>query len=68
MRAKLGIEYRDKFTGFVGVATARTEYPGPRFSVCLERLDGAGKIEEAWLPEARLVEVSPAGQTRTPGF
>lgn len=68
MGTTLGNTYCDTLTGYVGVATARTEYFGGRFSVCLERLDSGGKIEEAWLPEARLVEVATAGQTRSPGF
>lgn len=54
----LGIPYKDPFTGYEGVATARTEYLGGEASVCLERRKVDGSIEETWWKEARL-EVVP---------
>ena len=65
MATELGRRYRDTLTGYVGVATARTEYPGTRFSVCLERLDN---YEEQWLAEGRLEPEDREPATRAPGF
>lgn len=61
---EFGREYRDKFTGFTGTATARTEFSDGHTKVCLETL-GGDNILEYWFEEARL---EPAGAPKAPGF
>lgn len=46
--------YRDRITGFEGVAVARTEYMGGRVTVCLERGDATKKSESIWFDQIRL--------------
>lgn len=74
MQATLGKKYRDKITGFEGVAVARTEYLSGCFHVDLETGDPEknNKPVHEWLDEERLVEVdAPAvtddGPKRSPG-
>lgn len=50
----LGAMYRDKFTGFEGVASGRSEYVTGNPRVTLER---KGDAKQETFDEARLVEV-----------
>lgn len=58
---KLGEFYKDRITGFEGIATARTEYLNGCVSVLLqpESLDKEGKIaEHEWFDIQRLIDNS----------
>ncbi len=59
----LGERYRDIYTGFAGVATARTEYVSGWVSVCLARLDKDGYTREEWVHETRLEPDQPLKPT-----
>lgn len=61
----LGHTYRDRHTGFEGVATARTEYEFRCALVCLERIGDPTGIDVHWIDEPRLV---PADTSRGCGF
>lgn len=52
---KLGEKYRDTITGFLGTATARTEYLYGCVRVVLEGRGGEGAPEEWVFDEQRLV-------------
>lgn len=52
----LGTTYRDTITGFIGIATARTEYLGNTPSVRLEAVTEQGDAKERWVNESRLEE------------
>lgn len=52
--------YRDRITGYEGVATARTEYAfSNNVSVRLTAIGKDGRPEEVWISDACLEEVRP---------
>lgn len=53
---KLGKEYKDQYSGYVGIATARTVYLYGCVRVCLEskKLKEDGSPQETWFDEQRL--------------
>lgn len=60
MKVDLGSVYRDTISGFVGTATARTEYQFDTPSVRLEPFTGAnGSRVESYFSEARLEPHKP---------
>jgi len=66
---ELGKIYKDEFTGFSGIATARTEFLYGCVRVCLEskKLDKEGKPLEIWFDEQRLVTKTKASGPGGPG-
>ena len=60
MKIDLGHQYRDTISGFTGIATGRTEYLHDTPSVQLTRGDSAGKPENVWVSEGRLVPDGPS--------
>jgi hypothetical protein len=64
MTVVLGSRYRDRHTGYEGVATARTEYENGCVQICLERLDDKGEVASTWFDEQRIVD--PNGQPVEP--
>lgn len=59
---KLGDRVKDKFNGFIGITTGRTEYINGcrQFLVKPEKLDKDGKPQDAlWLDEQNLELVTP---------
>ncbi len=67
MSITLGEKYRDKVTGFVGVATAHCRYLDADEQVQLSGTDATGSIKELWLFIGRVVTYregnDPAKQT-----
>jgi hypothetical protein len=62
----LGSKYRDKASGFVGVATGRAEYLDDSPGVRLTAETGAGtKMEDVWFPEGRC---EPYREKQSHGF
>ncbi len=58
---KLGEHYKDKITGFEGIATAKSEFLNGCKRVLLEpAVSKEGKLTEEWIDEQRLVEGSKA--------
>jgi len=70
---KLGEKYKDKISGFEGVATARTVFLFGCVRVCLEskKLKDDGTPQECWFDEQRLTSKSKGtkskGRTGGPG-
>lgn len=66
MRVELGERYRDRVTGFEGVATSRTEFLQGCFRVGLERLNDKGdalvalSFDEPNLEKIEPVDDAPA--------
>lgn len=55
---ELGKTYRDKITGFVGIATGQASYLNDTPSVRLEgKVNTDGKVPSEWVHEARCEEV-----------
>jgi hypothetical protein len=74
MKTKLGNTYRDRITGFSGVATGWTTYISGCSQVLLAPpVDKEGKLVEAqWFDEQRLVDLRAEpialDNSETPGF
>jgi hypothetical protein len=70
----LGYTYKDKITGFTGVAVARVEYLTGCIHLCLETGDKDNKSTSDYFDENRLVRTKKAqitydrpANTRSPG-
>lgn len=60
---EFGHTYRDKISGFEGVATARAEYWHSTPEVLLVAMMGkTDDAKERWVKQERLVEVAAPGQ------
>lgn len=57
MSVRLGDRYKDSATGYLGIATTRSEFLGGYALVKLERLTEKNGIEEHWFPEDRLAKM-----------
>lgn len=69
MKVVLGKKYKDNITGYIGVATARSEYLYGCIRVLLEstKLKKDGDfINDFWVDEARLITVKGATFKRSP--
>jgi hypothetical protein len=55
----LGEKYRDKATGWEGIATAHVEYLDDAPSVRLQRVGQSGELEEQYFAEGRLELAEP---------
>lgn len=65
MKVALGHSYEDTITGFVGVATARTEY---LYGCVRVGLEGSvdDKPDEFWFDEQRLIAMPKRGELASP--
>lgn len=65
----LGKKYRDRVSGFTGMATARTEHLFGCLRILLEGAGEGGKPEEFWFDELRLdgVDDQPVETSGKPG-
>lgn len=57
--------YRDRITGFEGVAVAKSEFLSGTQKVCLERGNSACSSEELWVDVQR---IEPVDGDKTVGF
>lgn len=64
---KLGERYKDKITGFEGIATARSEFlNGCKRTLLEATISKEGKLTEEWFDDQRLTDDSEA-KTGGPG-
>ena len=70
MPVKLGEKVTDSLTGFVGIATARTEYLWGRPKVCVEpkQLHNCKPVDGQWFDEERLADKTAATDRHHCGF